>query len=783
MNAPQVPPVNARVVDAEFDDDGSLIIRAISGANEPTPGWALRLRMHAPLVRGLGLAPSAAAADLRLGDAVSRSGLAKGGRGVVDEAVRIISGARADIDALAAMSAQLERLVKFVESADLPPLPFEASPADIAIQTIARMQADLDSLRCALKAHYLGYATDHREVCNSVIEVMEAHRDANAAIKPLVEANIRLSDYLAVQHRTDYPDVTVPPGDAAIEILRRRDLSALDTDADMLWKAMGGQGKPPIAERTAMARTARQEVDEMRQEFVVANRFRKYVQTGAELPDRGGGPGWDDVRKEHDILAAFARDYGYMAGLPHSRRRHPKGYGRPIAAAMRAAAFRVTGVRNAYVLDDGVKILIAVTMYDGVDAADVVAAVKTKCSSEMPAGLALEVISFDGAWTAVTEPKVTIHVGSGVPTIHEHARCSIEEKIRAVAGVHPHRSPSVVHGLGRVLAFIDVADDAERDTVRYDVFHAICDEYPAAKLRVHTFDEVWDMTQSAPVTESTPEVDVPPPRRSPEWDRILSAVQRMYPDAAIDDSGVVRLLVEGKAATENLRDVQALLAAARTKMLTSLGKDPDAPEYAKVHFFNLLDPACDSAKAWCLVRDALEVANPVELVQTYARACTDLSAANAQTAKVLDEISMVYTERARVVAALAGLALFLGERVGVREHDPNDTEWDPAHRIIVFIELPDGKGGVFQASWHLHDSERHLVAHLPPYEPEWDGHTTAQKYERMAAAADPRTWEIVRAHVVRRKEGGPPTVPEARRDAWHLLLDATVLDTRQTSEP
>jgi hypothetical protein len=52
--------------------------------------------------------------------------------------------------------------------------------------------------------------------------------------------------------------------------------------------------------------------------------------------------------------------------------------------------------------------------------------------------------------------------------------------------------------------------------------------------------------------------------------------------------------------------------------------------------------------------------------------------------------------------------------------------WDEAWHNCVFIDTPAG-----QMSWHYHDSEAAAFADLPPYTKEWDGHTTAEKYERV----------------------------------------------------
>lgn len=82
-----------------------------------------------------------------------------------------------------------------------------------------------------------------------------------------------------------------------------------------------------------------------------------------------------------------------------------------------------------------------------------------------------------------------------------------------------------------------------------------------------------------------------------------------------------------------------------------------------------------------------------------------------------------YEERNRVVALLASVF-----PSGVRK--TAIPGWEPEWHDCVYIDLPTG-----QASWHYHDSQAHLFAHLPPYRGEWDGHTTDVKYERVARAA------------------------------------------------
>jgi hypothetical protein len=55
--------------------------------------------------------------------------------------------------------------------------------------------------------------------------------------------------------------------------------------------------------------------------------------------------------------------------------------------------------------------------------------------------------------------------------------------------------------------------------------------------------------------------------------------------------------------------------------------------------------------------------------------------------------------------------------------------WDEAWHGCVYIDFPWG-----QASWHYHDSDARMFEHLPQYLGEWDGHTTQEKYDAIAAA-------------------------------------------------
>jgi len=81
-----------------------------------------------------------------------------------------------------------------------------------------------------------------------------------------------------------------------------------------------------------------------------------------------------------------------------------------------------------------------------------------------------------------------------------------------------------------------------------------------------------------------------------------------------------------------------------------------------------------------------------------------------------------YAERDRLVAALS--KCFPSHLV---QHQGAD--WEDDWRNIVCIHLPTG-----HVTWHIHDSEVEWFSHLPTDGlHHWDGHTTAEKYERLAA--------------------------------------------------
>ena len=111
-----------------------------------------------------------------------------------------------------------------------------------------------------------------------------------------------------------------------------------------------------------------------------------------------------------------------------------------------------------------------------------------------------------------------------------------------------------------------------------------------------------------------------------------------------------------------------------------------------------------------------------------------INEAHAQIQAMARGRDQAYVERNRLVRFVASLF-----PSGIRKTEIEG--WDPEWHNCVFIDTPEG-----QMSWHYHDSDAEMFASLPPYLQPWDGHTTAQKYERlarivaMAESDDVRTW-------------------------------------------
>src|SRR5579859_7928922 len=83
-------------------------------------------------------------------------------------------------------------------------------------------------------------------------------------------------------------------------------------------------------------------------------------------------------------------------------------------------------------------------------------------------------------------------------------------------------------------------------------------------------------------------------------------------------------------------------------------------------------------------------------------------------------LDAVYSERNQCVALIARMALQIGYPVGLR----TSSDFEPGWQKCIMMDLPTG-----QVSWHIKDSELGLLAGVPEYTEEWDGHDTEEKYK------------------------------------------------------
>lgn len=96
----------------------------------------------------------------------------------------------------------------------------------------------------------------------------------------------------------------------------------------------------------------------------------------------------------------------------------------------------------------------------------------------------------------------------------------------------------------------------------------------------------------------------------------------------------------------------------------------------------------------------------------------------AELARETDSKNRAYKERNALVAALSRIF-----ESHLCKHDENDTTWERDWMNIVCIHAPV----VGQLTWHLHDSDLPLFKHLQEGPNHWDGHTTEEKYLRLAS--------------------------------------------------
>lgn len=115
-----------------------------------------------------------------------------------------------------------------------------------------------------------------------------------------------------------------------------------------------------------------------------------------------------------------------------------------------------------------------------------------------------------------------------------------------------------------------------------------------------------------------------------------------------------------------------------------------------------------------------------QLPSEHAEALDEVKSLIAERVKAItDQKDGAYRERDALVCALSKVF-----PAHLCRHPEEDREWEDDWRWIVCVHLPTG-----QATWHIHDSERPHFDHLTVSQGHWDGHTTEEKYQRLAALA------------------------------------------------
>lgn len=134
-----------------------------------------------------------------------------------------------------------------------------------------------------------------------------------------------------------------------------------------------------------------------------------------------------------------------------------------------------------------------------------------------------------------------------------------------------------------------------------------------------------------------------------------------------------------------------------------------------------------------------------------------------------DALDEAYTERNRLVALLARIY-----PSGIRKTAIKG--WDPCWHNCVFVDTPQG-----QMSWHYHDRDADLFAGLPPYTKPWDGHSTPEKYERLAQltrsywARTPEPADITTEAVPERAPG----ITSGKSEVFHEAMNEAFREGRR----
>jgi hypothetical protein len=104
-----------------------------------------------------------------------------------------------------------------------------------------------------------------------------------------------------------------------------------------------------------------------------------------------------------------------------------------------------------------------------------------------------------------------------------------------------------------------------------------------------------------------------------------------------------------------------------------------------------------------------------------------MTTVSSDSSSLLAEIEQLKADKDEAYAERNLLVRFLASLYSAGVTRTDIPGWDSEWHGCVYIDTPVG-----QLSWHFHDREAHLFADLPPYAGGWDGHTTQEKYERLA---------------------------------------------------
>ena len=124
-----------------------------------------------------------------------------------------------------------------------------------------------------------------------------------------------------------------------------------------------------------------------------------------------------------------------------------------------------------------------------------------------------------------------------------------------------------------------------------------------------------------------------------------------------------------------------------------------------------------------------------EALKEFSQAADRIEKQAAEIERLRAKVDAVYSERNRLAAALARMALAAGFKAG-KGVDPDETKWP-----VIYVDTPNG-----QVSWHIAEADAHVLEGLPQYGEQWDGTFKARD------AAWP-VWPITNLVAAARREG------------------------------